>query len=201
MIVSDMRVSMFAASTAQNINLLQRSRLADVGKIWIGVISEDELNLNWQVHDLSATAVLKADNSRGWTVRLLAAAREKIETDCQNYSNVETGGVVAGFVSEVERAVVVADIIPAPEDSRRSASEFVLGTRGLRRALEEYCELTGGSLYCVGTWHSHLLEQGPSSTDKATAKIIADLRPFPSVMLVKTPSQYRALVLNVEDGG
>jgi hypothetical protein len=199
MIVSDMRVSMFAASIAQNINLLQRSRLSDVGKIWIGVISEDELNLNWQVHDLSATAVLKADNSRGWTVRLLAAAREKIERDCQNYSNVETGGVVAGFVSEVERAVVVVDIIPAPEDSRRSASEFVLGTRGLRRALEEYCELTGGSLYCVGTWHSHLLEQGPSSTDRATAKIIGDLRPFPAVMLVKTPSQYRALVLNVDD--
>jgi hypothetical protein len=79
----------------------------------------------------------------------------------------------------------------------RSTSKFVLGTKGLQRTLKEYSDITGGSLYCVGTWHSHLVEQGPSPTDHETAKVIAEMRPFPSAMLVRTPSQYRALVTNV----
>lgn len=197
MIVSDMRISTFAASMAQNINLLERSHLPNVGKIWIGVISEDQLGLNWQVYDLLPTQVLNADNAKGWTVRLLSSARAKIEADCGKYCDVETGGVVAGYVSETQRAVIVADLIPAPKDSMRSASKFVLGTKGLQRALNEYSDVSGGSLYCVGTWHSHLVEHGPSPTDHETAKVIAEMRPFPSAMLVRTPSQYRALVTNV----
>src|ERR1019366_7097167 len=125
MIISDMRVSMFAASMAQNINSMQRTRLSeDVGKIWIGVISEDEISLNWQTHDILSTHVLKADNAKEWTVRLLPTARAKIEADCQKYPGIETGGVIAGYISEAQPAVVVADIIPAPEDSIRSATKF-----------------------------------------------------------------------------
>jgi hypothetical protein len=110
MIVSDMRISTFAASIAQNINLLERSQLPNVGKIWIGVISEDQLGLNWQVYDLLPTRVLNADNAKGWTVRMLSSARAKIEADCQKHCDVETGGVIAGYVSETLRAVIVADL-------------------------------------------------------------------------------------------
>jgi hypothetical protein len=155
-----MRISTFAVSIARNINLLERRQLPNVGKIWIGVISEDQLGLNWQVYDLLPTRVLNADNAKGWTVRLLSSARAKIEADCQKHCDVETGGVVAGYVSETQRAVIVADLVPAPEDSVRSASKFVPGTKGLERTLKEYSDITGGSLYCVGTWHHISLSKG-----------------------------------------
>jgi hypothetical protein len=100
-------------------------------------------------------------------------------------------------MSEAQRALIVVDIIPAPEDSVRSKAKFELGTNGLGGILKEYFMHSGGSLYCIGTWHSHLAEQGPSETDYKTAEIISSKRPFPSVMLVKTPSGYRALTLNV----
>lgn len=199
MIVSDMRISGFAAAMAQNINLLERNRFPDGGRLWIGKVEEDQVSMKWESRALGRSLVIAADNAKGWTVRLLESARVKIEMNCAQFSDVETGGVLAGYTSEAQRALIVVDIIPAPEDSGRSKAKFELGTKGLEGTLEEYFTHSGGSLYCIGTWHSHLAEQGPSETDYKTAEIISRMRPFPAAMLVKTPSGYRALVLNVSE--
>jgi hypothetical protein len=196
MVISDMRISLFAASMAQAINSMQREGLPIDGKIWLGAISTDGMNLNWMEYTLAPTKIVKVDNADGWTLRILPRAQSKIAAECLHYPVVETGGIMTGFVSEVQRAVTIADVIPAPCDSIRSAEKFVLGVKGVNRILERYVELTGGSLYCVGTWHSHLLQQGPSPTDYATGELIADLNPFPLAMLVKTPSGFRGLVTN-----
>ena len=197
MIVSDMRISAFAAAMAQKINLLERSPLPDGGMLWIGKLEEDQVSLKWESRELGRSLVIPADNAKGWTVRLLEHARVKIERDCAEYPDMETGGVLAGYTSEAQRALIIADIIPAPVDCERSKTKFELGTQGLGGILEEYFTHSGGSLYCIGTWHSHLAEQGPSKTDYETAGIISRMRPFPAAMLVKTPSRYRALILNV----
>ena len=199
MIVSDMRISAFAAAMAQNINLLERNRLPDGGRLWIGKVEEDQVSMKWESRALGRSLVIAADNAKGWTVRLLESARVKIEMNCAQFPDVETGGVLAGYTSEAQRALIVVDIIPAPEDSVRSKAKFELGTKSLDGILKDYFTHSGGSLYCIGTWHSHLAEQGPSETDYKTAEIISSMRPFPSAMLVKTPSGYRALILNVNE--
>jgi hypothetical protein len=197
MILSDMRISGFAAAMAQRINLIERNQLPECGRLWIGEVQEDEVSIKWESCDLGRSLMIGADNAKGWTVRLLESAAVKIETDCAQYPGVETGGVLAGYMSEAQRALIVVDIIPSPEESVRSKAKFELGTKGLEGLLKEYFAHSGGSLYCVGTWHSHLAEQGPSERDYKTAEIISSMRPFPSAMLVKTPSGYHALIVNV----
>lgn len=74
--------------------------------------------------------------------------------------------------------------------SRRLAGEFVLGTGGVRTAIRTYTDRAGGTLYCLGTWHSHLAVSGPSGIDHATATTVALARLAPSVLLIRTPGGY-----------
>ena len=99
-------------------------------------------------------------------------ATTKIDEETKRWPDVETGGVLMGRVSEASRTVHVVDVLDAPQDSTRSATKFVLGTEGLRQQMEEYSETIHWSLYCLGTWHSHLFSSGPSTTDLATAKMV-----------------------------
>jgi hypothetical protein len=81
-----------------------------------------------------------------------------------------------------------------PEDSARSAHEFVLGTSGARKSIADYAESAGYSLFCLGTWHSHLAVSGPSSTDRTTAAAVAVARLAPSILLIHTPAGFKALL-------
>lgn len=86
------------------------------------------------------------------------------------------------------------DLVAAPPDSVRSAARFVLGTIGLRAAIKARHRGSGGTLFDVGTWHSHLADHGPSHLDRATAKELAAERPPPSVLLIAAPSRLYALM-------
>jgi hypothetical protein len=46
----------------------------------------------------------------------------------------------------------------------------------------------------IGTWHSHLADQGPSSLDRDTARQLAAERPPPSVLLIQAPTRLYALM-------
>ena len=98
-----------------------------------------------------------------------------------------------GRLSEVSRVAHVVDVVEAPEDSRRASDEFVLGTKGLRQRMQGYSETVDWSLYCLGTWHSHLSPGGPSAKDRATARAVALARLTPSIFLVMTPTGFHAL--------
>lgn len=98
-----------------------------------------------------------------------------------------------GRLSEVSRVAHVVDAIEAPADSRRARDEFVLGTEGLQQRMREYSETVGWSLYCLGTWHSHLSPGGPSAKDRATARAVALARLTPSIFLITTPTGFHAL--------
>ena len=105
-----------------------------------------------------------------------------IRVEMGHYPNVETGGVT------------VVDLLPAPPDSERSAQRFVLGTRGLKKAIRARHRKSGDTLFDLGTWHSHLTDHGPSPLDRETARELAMERPPPSVLLIVTPSDLYALM-------
>jgi hypothetical protein len=197
MVLSDAQVSIFAASMAEIISGMQRDSLPDEGgKIRIGAVGEDGISHTWSGHKVAPVVVVLAQG--GWCVRLSARAAGKIEDEVARWPGVETGGILMGRISEAARAFYVTDILPAPEDSERSSGEFLLGTRGARRMISEYAESCDYSLFCLGTWHSHLAPSGPSSTDHATAATVALARLAPSVLLIHTPAEYAALLA---DGG
>jgi len=117
-----------------------------------------------------------------------------ITDEVARWPDVETGGILMGRLSEAARSIHVVDVLPAPPDSRRSAGEFVLGTGGVRTAIRSYTDRAGGTLYCLGTWHSHLAVSGPSGLDQATATTVALARLAPSVLLIRTPGGYRGVL-------
>lgn len=195
MVMSDARISMFAAPLAETIMRMQNTSLPENGgRLLIGQVAADGLGLSWSGYAVPQVAVVGVEGPGDWSVRISARAAGKIAEDVRQWPGVETGGILMGRISEPARTFYVTDVLPAPEDSARSPHEFVLGTSGARRAIADYAESAGYSLFCLGTWHNHLGASGPSGTDRTTAAAVALARLAPSVLLIHTPAGYRALL-------
>lgn len=195
MVMSDARVSMFAASMAENLLVHQRRNLpAEGGILHFGSLGQDGLSLAWQSHQVAQVVEVIPEGSSGWSLRISAQADERIREEVARWPHVETGGILVGRHSEVARAFYVTGILPAPPDSHRSATQFMLGIRNLEMDLATFSRECNEGLYFLGTWHSHLLPSGPSGTDRTTARLLAETRLVPSVMLIHTPTGYRAIL-------
>ena len=195
MTMSDGRLSLFAAGMSEYLLAKQRDGLPNTdGEVLIGQLSADGIGLEWCVHQVSPVTVVNTINGGNWHVHIHPGAGAKIKKERIRYPKVETGGVLMGRLSEASQIINVVDVLDAPEDSIRSATEFVLGTKGLSSRMRAYSESVDGSLYCLGTWHSHLSVSGPSSTDRATAKAIDLSRLCPSILLISTPVGFQALL-------
>lgn len=196
MTMSDGRLSLFSAGAAEYLLGKRKNGLPQgTGEALVGLLADDGLGINWTLQQIEAPMEVRPSNGRGWCVRVHQRALTKMREEAGRWPDDETGGVLMGRLSENSRVVSVVDVLEAPEDSRRSPSAFVLGTNGLRRRIEEYARAVDWSLYCLGTWHSHLGEGGPSTKDRATADAVALARLTPTVFLVLTPTQLHALTV------
>jgi hypothetical protein len=194
MVISDAKISMMAASMALAIAQMRQIGLPEAsGQVMLGAVTEDGLGLNWQSFNIPPVHIVPIDKAPPWTVRILDRAHQKILQDCAKHPLVETGGILIGRVFELQQAFVVTDVLPAPIDSDRSKFLFILGTSEVNTMLEEYSSSCRFSLYCVGTWHSHLSNSGSSEQDWETARQISNNQILPSVVLIRTPTDYRAI--------
>jgi len=199
MAMSDGRLSLFAARIAEYLLGRQENELpGEGGEVVVGRISDDGLGVAWRAEQIPPVTVVETTNGSPWRVHLHQRALSKMQAETARWLDAETGGVLMGRLSEVSRVAHVVDVVEAPEDSERSANEFILGTQGLRRCLEDYSTDLGWSLYCLGTWHSHLSPGGPSLKDKATARAVSLARLAPSIFVIMTPTGFEALTA---DGG
>lgn len=195
MAISDAKISLFAASMTQGITTMHHDGLPDEGgRIFLGIATEDGMGLSWTLVDVPPVQVVQTERNSGWTVRISDRAHQKIVEESTCYSQVETGGILVGRISKVLQAFLITDVISAPTDSTRSRSEFTLGTCNVESILQEYTASCRHALYCLGTWHSHLNESGSSERDLQTAATIADGRLEPSVLLIRTPTTYWAIL-------
>lgn len=191
--MTDMRLSsMTAALTEEFVAFTQDSD--EAGRIVIGVKKENSSDTMWLRQTVAPFEAVDIEGPEGWTMRLSRRVLNKIEAEVGRYPTVETGGVLIGTCSARLQTVTVVDVIDAPEDSVRTATMFVLGTKGLKDAIKARHRASGNSLFDVGTWHSHLADHGPSSTDRTTAKQLAAERPPPSALLIVAPTRRYALM-------
>ncbi len=197
-VMSDAQLSMLAAPMAEELRRMQAGPIPrDTGRILIGQVAENGLDLRWTSATVQPAAVVKMDDRPDWTVRIAQRAVDMMDADIARHPGIETGGIIIGRFSETARAFYVTDLLSAPPDSTRSAGEFVLGTMGARKAIADYSEQAAYTLFCLGTWHNHLGDFGPSGLDRRTAGSIALARLAPSVLLIRTPSGFRALLAEV----
>ena len=195
MVMSDARISMFAAPMAETVMRMQNTSLpGHGGRLLIGKVSGDGLGLSWSDRAVPPVTVVGVDGPGNWLVRISAHAAAAIADEIRRWPGVESGGILMGRISESARTFYVTDVLPAPANSARSAYEFVLGTSGARKTIEDHAESAGYSLFCLGTWHSHLAPSGPSGMDRTTAAAVALARLAPSILLIHTPAGFTALL-------
>lgn len=200
--MSDGRLSLFGAAAAEYLLSRQRDGLPQRGgELLIGVLEDNGLGVSWRHLEVPPFVTFPTGNGERWAVRISAEAASTIEEEVSRWPRDETGGVLLGRQDEVSRTFHVVDVLPPPPDSVRSPNEFVLGTQGLRRAIDEYSAATDWALYCLGTWHSHLSPSGPSQLDRHTARAVGLARIAPSVLIIHTPDGYRALLADGRAAG
>jgi len=190
--IPDGRVSMFAASMAEAIRSHRANGLPRTGLVLVGRLSKDEMGISWAQFDFEPSHLVRDKSGMSpLVVRIAQPVHKRILTEISRWPNSETGGILLGRFSEAAQTFYVVDLLTAPDDSKRSPTEFVLGTHGVRKALRSYCESSNNTLYSLGTWHSHLRTSDPSVRDYETACAIEVSRLIPSVVLIRTPDDYR----------
>lgn len=128
---------------------------------------------------------IRLELADGWTLSIAPTVTAAIDAEAGKWPRSETGGVLIGRVSFVTRTIYALDTMEAPSDSKRSPSFFELGVAGLEDAISGLTARTGGTLYCVGTWHTHLGAANPSRVDRATAEKLAKDAPYPLALLIR----------------
>ena len=191
--MTDMRLSAMTAGLTEEFVRAARAPVNE-GQIILATAAENSPAATWSRHPVDAFAVVDVEGANGWTMRVSARVLSAIRADIARHPGVETGGVLIGMCSARLRAVTIVDVLPAPPDSMRSAARFVLGTKGLRQAIRTRHAQSGATLFDVGTWHSHLADQGPSALDRKTAAELAAERPPPSALLIATPNRLFGLM-------
>ncbi|HWU80842.1 MAG TPA: Mov34/MPN/PAD-1 family protein [Caulobacter sp.] len=136
---------------------------------------------------------LPLDGLNGWTLSVSPRAIAAIEAETARHKRVETGGLLIGFHSMIARRIYVTDVMAAPADSRRTASEFVLGVKGLAAAREALALKTRGALTFAGTWHSHLGAATPSEKDRRSAQMVGEGELQPKAFLIRGANGLRAI--------
>jgi hypothetical protein len=197
--MDDARLSAMTASLSQEISKALDTPTQE-GLIVIGTADDDSPSTQWTRQIVPAFETVVIAGSDGWQLRLSRRVADRIRAEAKAYPSVETGGVMIGLTSARLKTVTVVDLLAAPADSRRTPSLFVLGTDGMQSAIHIRHEQSGRTLFDVGTWHSHIRDQGPSSTDWDTAADLAAERAPPSILLIATPARFHALVSPRKDG-
>lgn len=192
--MSDARISLFAAGMSQLVLDAQIEPLPDTGLVSVGFLGSDRISVNWQQLQVGKTVIATTSGLPGWNVRVLDTAHRKISDEVNRHPGNETGGLIVGRCSPIQREVTIVDVLPPPPDSIRSPKQFVLGVEGLESDISSYDKQGANVLWCLGTWHSHLQPSGPSAIDQTTAKSIEGLLRGAVVMLIRHPEGYAALV-------
>lgn len=197
--LSDSQLSAFTASMAMAIAEIQRDGLPSCGEVRLGRLGVDNMSQHWSRTAVAPWIQVKQVKSDQPSIRVHPRVDAAIEIDIARWKGVETGGVLIGRYSQIGNCFQVVDVMPAPEDSTRSSTEFVLGTQGLKASIDALLQSSRGTLQVVGTWHSHLQPSAPSSTDVATGVVLAMAQLGPLLMLIHTPAGYTALTAEALD--
>lgn len=195
--MTDAFLSASAAPIAARIARTAEEGMPVTGEILLGRISEDCLGQAWRKESVPAFTTVPSDGMP--TVRLSSRVIELMDEEVARWPGVETGGIVVGRFSEVANAFIIVDLIAAPPDSTRGPHEFRLGVDGLSDAISRLVADGAGTLYPLGTWHSHLGDTGPSDVDLVTGALLAVGQSFPALLLIKTPVGFRTLFAEAFD--
>lgn len=187
MVVSDARLSAMAAVMTEALPL------DDGTTAGFHLFERDGLGTKHEAVTVAPFRRVPIEGLDGWSVSVSEPVYQRIMEEKGRWPRAETGGVLIGWSSPLARRMVIVDQIDAPQDSRRTAAEFLLGVTGLPEAFATLAENSAGLLRCIGTWHSHLGSATPSPTDKNSARVAGAFDAQPLVFLISGVDGLRAV--------
>ncbi len=195
----DDRLSTLTAGLSQVLAMRHFPRQTADGEIRLGILGEDGLSQTWTREVVPPWIIVQESSEKTLGVRLSARVDAQIRAEIAARPSVETGGVLIGRFSQAANVFQIVDVLPAPPDSSFSPEKFVLGTQGLRAAIEDVIRASHGTLYVLGTWHNHLGDFGPSVLDAQSAISLALRQFFPVLMLIALPEGYACVTAEFFD--
>ena len=157
----DSRVSMFAGGVADRLQTAARRTSRRWRAPSAGRAKGRGISTDWIETPVLPRIVLEGGHGQ---VRISPAVDAEINAEIARRPGSETGGIIFGRYCDVTDSFHVVGTLPAPPDSKFSAEEFVLGTKGLRPVLADLIEGSGGALYPLG----HLAQS--SDSERAIAE-------------------------------
>jgi integrative and conjugative element protein (TIGR02256 family) len=138
--------------------------------------------LNVPVSSISSTVA-------EWTITFPAGLHEDLAARRELALPSETGGPLVGLIDLESKHVAAIHALATPPDSAGSRSEFIRGTRGMLRLIEEAQERSGGQVRYIGEWHSHPrgASASPSTTDIrqiGQLSMVLDLDGLPALSMI-----------------
>ncbi len=192
--MSDARISLVASGVGQFLMQRYQEGHKKAGSVGVAAVASDGMSITWDIQELGVSHLAESADDKTWEVRVLDSVHRKILEEIGRYPHVETGGVIVGRISTTTRQIIITNILSAPVDSTRSRNLFVLGVNGLKNKIAEYAADAAGTLWELGTWHSHLSDEGASHTDLNTADILAKGTVETTVLLIRRPTGYSAVI-------
>ena len=126
-IMSDSRLSIFAAGMAERARQLLENGEPETGELLIGILNGNELGVDWTLLRLASTIHFRVKARNSWQIRIFGPVANLISAEARSWGRSETGGVLIGRVSLARRCFTISGLIEAPPDSIRSGNEFYLG--------------------------------------------------------------------------
>lgn len=125
----------------------------------------------------------------GWTIVIPEGLRDDLVARRDRALPSETGGPLVGVIDYEAKHLAAVHALATPSDSSGTRAEFVRGTRGLQRLIEEAQKRSGGQVRYIGEWHSHPrgASVSPSAIDInqiCQLSFVADLDGLPALSLI-----------------
>jgi integrative and conjugative element protein (TIGR02256 family) len=133
------------------------------------------------------------DSHKGYEVRLSAGAWLDMQASVEKSRRLkgdqaETGGLLYGKRDDILKILWVTEAGGPPPDSKSSPEMFLCGIEGAEKAFAERVQRYGGTVKCLGTWHTHPVSRPlPSLTDvRGVAQILTEssLSPTKTLLLI-----------------
>lgn len=184
-VVTDAKISLVSSSMSTIIQQNLEKGITDEGQLYFGEVTDD-INIKWNQIPILPPRVLH-DKTFDMEVRIHPDVEKRIHEQTQEHSSNETGGVLVGHISLINKTFNIVDLIDAPIDSKRSPGYFELGTKGLNSKIADYETKSNGLLTYIGTWHSHPIGGSASPIDlKTKLEILRDRENYPMVNLINS---------------
>ncbi|MCK4765306.1 MAG: Mov34/MPN/PAD-1 family protein [Candidatus Aminicenantes bacterium] len=185
-VVPDSRISLAAAGMSAKIQTYISSGVPENGEVLYGVVGDDDMGIRWNKIKNGKVLVVEPKDSE-YEIRVFPKIAEIMDSEAKKHSPNETGGVLVGHISLINKCITISDLILAPEDSIETPNYFELGTSNLLNKIKEIEKKSNTLLTYLGTWHSHPHGGDASNLDKETKKKIKELRNYmPTVCLIWT---------------